>query len=71
MKKIQHLFFVIVLCFFLSGCIGAIALVGTVATTATTTQEVDEEYDGDFLEYMSDKMKSFSRYVKTKTSDKN
>lgn len=71
MKKIQHLFFVTVLCFFLSGCIGALALVGTAASTASTTQEVDEEYDGDLLEYMSDKMKSFGRYVKTKTSDEN
>jgi len=49
--------------FTLSGCITLLATAGSAAMTA---QEVDEDYDGSFKDYVEDKSTSFYDYVKRK-----
>jgi len=53
----------IVIILFFSGCIATIATVGGAAMTA---QEVDEEYDGSYTKYITDKTNSLYKYVKRK-----
>jgi len=46
-----------------SGCFATVATAGGAAMTA---QEVDEEYNGSFIDYIKDKSQSFYRYLKKK-----
>lgn len=47
----------------LSGCVSTIFLAGSAASTAMTAQEVDEEYDGNVVDYVVEKTSSFYDYI--------
>ena len=55
--------------FLFTGCVGSVLLAGSVVSAASTTQEVDEEYDGDLIEYIDDKLDALNRYLKKKSSN--
>ena len=53
--------------FLLNGCIG-VAIVGVSAVGAvSTTQEVEERYNGDVINYASDKANNVYQYLKKKS----
>jgi hypothetical protein len=59
--------FAFLICFILNGCIG-VALFGVSAVGAvSTTQEVEERYNGDVINYASDKANNVYQYLKKKS----
>ena len=66
MKK-NIIFIAIFSVFSFQGCLG-VALVGVSAVGAvSTTQEVEERYNGDVIDYASDKANSVYQYLKKKS----
>ena len=55
--------FISIIILLFSGCFTFVATVGSAAMTA---QEVDEEYDGSYTDYISDKSNSLYKYIKRK-----
>ena len=59
--------FAFLICFILNGCIG-VALFGVSAVGAVSaTQEVEERYNGDVINYASDKANNVYQYLKKKS----
>jgi len=69
MEKFKHLILLFSIVFLFTGCVGSVLLAGSVVSAASTTQEVDEEYDGDLIEYIDDKLDALNRYLKKKSSN--
>jgi hypothetical protein len=67
MKNIQLTLFSILVIIFFSGC-GPLTIVTTAFSVVTTAQEVEEEYEGDFGDYVDDKMETTYEYLEEKTS---
>ena len=44
-------------------------LAGSAASAASTTQEVDEDYDGNFWDYVTDKYDNLVRYLDENTDE--
>ncbi len=63
MKYFKSFLLLIFINLFFSGCI---ALLATAGGAAMTAQEVDEEYDGSYVDYITDKSTSLYKYVKRK-----
>ncbi len=42
---------------------------GTAVSAVSTSQEVEEDYDGDGIEYTKDKINTIYEYVKKKAND--
>ena len=59
-------FFIAVL---FSGCLSTVMLVGTASSTALTAQEIEKKYDGDIIDYISDKSKILYKYINEKVND--
>lgn len=67
MKK--SLFLVLFVSLFtFSGCVGELMLAGTAVSAASTAQEVEDEHNGDFFEYVGEKYQSLKSYIKRKVN---
>ncbi len=63
MKKARSILLIFFIAFMFNGCIGLLTAASSAVTLLMTTQEVDEEYDGDISEYVSDKVDSTYDYL--------
>ena len=53
--KITNIIFIILLSLFLNGCATALLVTGTIVGGAYVANEVEDDYNGDFSEFISDK----------------
>ena len=66
-KKLYVILLILPILF--SGCFGMIAAAGTAISAVSTSQEVEEDYDGNFVEYVGDKFDIMYEYVNKKIDD--
>lgn len=68
-QKLTHTAILALLIFSLQGC-GAFTLVTTAISGVMIAQEVEEEYEGSFQEYVVDKASTTYEYIERKTTTK-
>jgi len=65
MKKLRLYIFMIFISLSFSGCATFLAFAGGAVSLLTTSQEVNEDYDGDIEEYISDKYEKTTEYIRS------
>ena len=69
MKRIGLYLLSILIVLSFSGCLGTLSLAATAISVVTTSQEVEEEYDGDFADYVEDKVETTYEYIEEKVTE--
>lgn len=69
MKKLTLYLFTLLSLFLFSGCMGTLSVAATTVSVVSTTQEIEEDYDGDVIEYVEDKLSSTYEYLEEKIAD--
>lgn len=67
MKTARSFILLLLIMSLFQGC-GPLSIVTTTYSIITTAQEVEEEYEGDFSDYMDDKIENTYDYVEEKVS---
>ena len=68
MKSILYVILFII-SFLFSGCFATLVATQAAVSTVSTSQEVEEVYDGDIIEYTKDKFDTLYEYINKKIDE--
>jgi len=68
MKKISLYLFTFLIVLVFNGCLATLSAAATAVSVVSTSQEVEEDYDGNFIEYIEDKVTDAYEYLEEKVS---